>query len=408
MFKNYYQILDLSPDATKEEVRKAYKLFASKFHPDKNGNDSFFNARFLEVQEAYEVLSDDDKRKEYDEQYFQERDNEENKNDFYNEPSVKLVVNKNAVKFGETVEFAWETENISELIIVGHGAYPANGSAIFTPTESTNYVFLFSNHKNTIKKEITINVIKSTTPIYLLLFFIPLLIFILWIYNNNNNNSHQDFIDKYIADSIAEINQYRENAILDSIRAAECLDSIRAAEYYADSEDNSSIQSSSDIAQIINTFITNNDDGAVPWSIYNSNDKIRRYDSNLIDGDILPFKIRFTSILTIDGKPIFKNEIGDDGEWGISLHGARVGAFVLQIETFLIYKDPNEILQYLNQKLYLQELSSQNNDNNSDFSGIYKVKGSYLNCCYSMGATGCGSIVIYVSKDLDDIKNLHL
>ncbi len=175
MFKNYYQILDLSPDATKEEVRKAYKLFASKFHPDKNGNDPFFNARFLEVQEAYEVLSDDDKRKEYDEQYFQKEEL-----DLSSDPSVRLIVSKNSIKFGKTVKFVWETENITSLEIVGHGLYPVNGFAEFTPIKNTEYVFLFSNDKDTIKKSVIIEVKKyEDIWLYIIAVIIATILFVI-------------------------------------------------------------------------------------------------------------------------------------------------------------------------------------------------------------------------------------
>lgn len=166
-----------------------------------------------------------------------------------------------------------------------------------------------------------------------------------------------------------------------------------------------SAQSSSDIAYIINTFVSNNKGGFVDWSIFNDNNKMRRYDRNLVDSEILPFQFRHKSILTMNGKPIFYNEVGDGGEWSIGLHGARVGASILHIETFFLYKNPQEILQYLSQKLSLQKLSSLNDDY-SDFSVIYKVKSSFLKFSYSVGATGCGFMDIYVSKDLDDIRSL--
>lgn len=66
MEKNYYQILGLQKDATSEEIKKAYKLYAFKFHPDKQDGDKFFEERFKEIKEAYDILSDVDKRKLYD------------------------------------------------------------------------------------------------------------------------------------------------------------------------------------------------------------------------------------------------------------------------------------------------------------------------------------------------------
>ncbi|HMI68132.1 MAG TPA: DnaJ domain-containing protein [Cyclobacteriaceae bacterium] len=64
--KNYYQILGLDRDATVEDIRKAYRTYAAKFHPDKHEGDLFFEERFKEVKEAYEVLSDIEKRWRYD------------------------------------------------------------------------------------------------------------------------------------------------------------------------------------------------------------------------------------------------------------------------------------------------------------------------------------------------------
>src|SRR5882762_9894140 len=64
--KNYYQILGLDRDATVEDIRKAYRTYAAKFHPDKHEGDAFFEERFKEVKEAYEILSDAGNRYKYD------------------------------------------------------------------------------------------------------------------------------------------------------------------------------------------------------------------------------------------------------------------------------------------------------------------------------------------------------
>ena len=64
--KDYYQILGLQRDASSEDVRKAYRTYAAKFHPDKHDGDAFFEERFREVKEAYETLYDIEKRVRYD------------------------------------------------------------------------------------------------------------------------------------------------------------------------------------------------------------------------------------------------------------------------------------------------------------------------------------------------------
>ena len=63
---DYYKILGLDKNASQEDVKKAYKKLARKYHPDLNPNDSDANRKFQEINEANEVLSDPEKRKKYD------------------------------------------------------------------------------------------------------------------------------------------------------------------------------------------------------------------------------------------------------------------------------------------------------------------------------------------------------
>ena len=64
--KDYYYILGLASNATKDEIKKAFRLYATKFHPDKQDGDKFFAQKFIEIKEAYDILIDDKKRKAYD------------------------------------------------------------------------------------------------------------------------------------------------------------------------------------------------------------------------------------------------------------------------------------------------------------------------------------------------------
>ncbi len=64
--RDYYEVLDVSKSATAEEIKKAYRKKAIQFHPDKNPGDKQAEENFKEAAEAYEVLSDPEKRKRYD------------------------------------------------------------------------------------------------------------------------------------------------------------------------------------------------------------------------------------------------------------------------------------------------------------------------------------------------------
>jgi curved DNA-binding protein len=65
-FKDYYSILGVSKTASADEIKKSFRRLARQYHPDMNPGDKQAEARFKEVSEAYEVLSDPEKRKKYD------------------------------------------------------------------------------------------------------------------------------------------------------------------------------------------------------------------------------------------------------------------------------------------------------------------------------------------------------
>src|SRR6266478_6219312 len=66
MPRDYYEVLGVQKSASEEEIKKAYRKLAREFHPDRNPGDKTAEGKFKEVQEAYDVLSDQTKRSQYD------------------------------------------------------------------------------------------------------------------------------------------------------------------------------------------------------------------------------------------------------------------------------------------------------------------------------------------------------
>lgn len=89
-FKNYYKTLGVNPDSSQDMIKKKFRLLAQQYHPDKNAGHEFATAQFREIQEAYEILSNPSKRKQY---YFEWKSHCSPADNYYesnNDPSVIL------------------------------------------------------------------------------------------------------------------------------------------------------------------------------------------------------------------------------------------------------------------------------------------------------------------------------
>ena len=73
MLKDYYKILEVPPNAGLAEIKKSFRKLAMRYHPDKHGEDEVASAQFMEVQEAYDTLTDPEKKEIYLQQRWYEQ-----------------------------------------------------------------------------------------------------------------------------------------------------------------------------------------------------------------------------------------------------------------------------------------------------------------------------------------------
>ena len=109
MTKDYYKILDISEFSTSEEIKSAYRQLARKWHPDVAGNTPDVIARFKEINEAYEILSDQARKTNYDTarrfySYAKNTSSAENKKESWNNFKTK----EESKKTSNTFHFRWD------------------------------------------------------------------------------------------------------------------------------------------------------------------------------------------------------------------------------------------------------------------------------------------------------------
>ncbi|WP_291583989.1 J domain-containing protein [Clostridium sp. UBA6640] len=136
--KNFYEILEVSKDATKDEIKKSFRNLAKKYHPDTNINDKTLSEKFQLINEAYSVLSDEKSRKEYDEKIFKTQDpfknnREKKKGNTYNEKTgdIKDAMENLNSKFEEFFGFNGNTSEVRDDFLKKDSKNPMDTSAIF-------------------------------------------------------------------------------------------------------------------------------------------------------------------------------------------------------------------------------------------------------------------------------------
>ena len=115
--KNYYEILEVDRNASDGEIKKSFKMLAKKYHPDQNQGNPDSEQKFKEINEAYNTLSDKDKKAEYDKKFFGQS---------FNQKSAKENKKKN--KNMSSADF-FHTQDIFESFF---GFNPKNGETNFS------------------------------------------------------------------------------------------------------------------------------------------------------------------------------------------------------------------------------------------------------------------------------------
>lgn len=148
--KDYYQILGIEQDSSPEEIKVVYRKLANKFHPDKNNGDKYFETRFKEIQEAYEILKDPIKRNRYDFNRTTTYSSE------YVEPSVDFFsCSKKTWSNGDIITVSWKTTSANKVIINLFGEVELSGKKKIKLSKPTRRILTIkitaTNHFSTKK-----------------------------------------------------------------------------------------------------------------------------------------------------------------------------------------------------------------------------------------------------------------
>lgn len=156
--KDYYYILGVSKQAQSIKIKKAYRKLSIKFHPDKNKGDTFFEERFKEIQEAYEVLSSSLIKEEYDKlrepistsSTFEEHEN------CFTEPEIEIFhIDKDEITNKDEIIISWKCIQADKVIL-----YPFDeevqpiGSKVIKINSNNEHLLELVAYNSTLQKEV--------------------------------------------------------------------------------------------------------------------------------------------------------------------------------------------------------------------------------------------------------------
>jgi len=145
MDKTLYEQFGISETATQEEIKKAFRRLASKYHPDKNAGDKKFEALFKQIVLGYEILSDSTLRSKYDAELFKDRKVKQNVNTRNKQQAEQNSTKENRKKENGSVTIV---AFIAALLFISYKLANLN-----KPKETTTYSTITDNADNTVRKE---------------------------------------------------------------------------------------------------------------------------------------------------------------------------------------------------------------------------------------------------------------
>lgn len=196
MEQNYYEILEVNKNASPEIIEKAYKILVKKYHPDlqQDENKNKYEEKIKKINEAYDILSDPEKRKKYDLNLKNTEISINDYNSLYQE-NINLKNNLNILKeklnYLNNIQNNYEKNNLNYNNLENNKNYSENNNINYNDINYTNY---FSNFFVNIK-----NKLKDLFAFFITILIIIFIFFILW---------HIPFTKNYL------IKLYNENSIL--------------------------------------------------------------------------------------------------------------------------------------------------------------------------------------------------